>query len=878
MGIYKDTTKVLSIGLFSLVLAKSWAQDPEWAETWHARTSDPIPNTFFQAITNGKESLILGNKGEILLKQGNQFIKSRLPFDFGSVVDGAFVTDTWYVAANVSLPEEYSIYKSVDGIHWEKVYQHDSNITLFFATEIEREPYFHLNSHSGYYYSHDISDWTELHQFPGIGQRCFGGGTPYMFCWETSLISFFSLNDKIEIEFHDVYIGSNRPPIGQPGPEPEPEILHYTYERGRNWLRNTEKISEPIPQIGGLGYVYATSETLPSLNFRKLYEISLVDLDAFSNTSNILYSANKNDGNIYQYDPHSGWNLILDSELESSVFLKAFWIENGKLLALSNHSEVLEFDPESGIEDWSQIYSQPENESQDRTGFRNVIFSNGSYFAIKRSGLIYKSLTGEQWIPDTNPFFSISSENSPFRSASLHLAGNHLIAHDSISGDFALSSEGSNWSQFNAVNASSISWIQNKFVRVLDNESGTSELFTSVDGSQWTKRLEYERFEKNSRGRITSNGSFAVYNGGISYHTFLTFDGGINWFWNSENWRVKYAPTLNIFYRKTGDNQFEFTEDGRTWLPYSGGDDFLLELDLAYGWGSLVSIHKGQMIQSLENPSLQPGTMANLSTRSISENGENVQIGGFVIDGSQPKTLLIRGIGPGIEQYGVANYMSDPTIELYHDGQIIQSNDDWDDSEDASSIVQAAQQTGAFELKPGSTDAATLVTLDPGAYGFIVKGKEQGGVALAEMYDLDTTTGGLFNMSSRSLVRSGEEIAIGGLIVSGERPVRIIARGIGPGLASQGIENPLEDPVLEVYRNGEVFFSNNGLTDNSFENQKVLALSEAMNLIPAKKEDTALYLALPPGQYGFFLRSESSTEGVGLIEVYKVPQELANQN
>ena len=878
MSVYKDTIKALSMGLFPLVLAKSWAQDSEWAETWHARTSDQTPNTYFQAITNGKESLILGNKGEILLKQGNQFIKSRLPFDFGSVVDGAFVTDTWYVAANVSLPEEYSIYKSVDGIHWGKVYQHDSNITLFFATEIEGESYFHLDSSSGDFYSNNLFDWTEFYLFPVIGQQCFGAGSPFIFCWDTSLISFFSLNDRIEIEFHKVFQGSTKPPIGQPAPEPEPEILHFTFEGDKKWFRNMEPIEEPMPKIGSFSYMYAASEPLASLNFSKLYDISLVDSKVFKDASAILYSVNINNGNTYQYDPFSGWNLILDSDLESSIFIKAFWIENGKLLSLTNHSEVLEFDPKGEMEDWSQVYSQAENESQSQSEFRDAIFANGTFFAINRSGRIYRSLTGEQWIPDVSPFSNLPEVDTEVRLPNLYSAGNRLFARDSISRDFAWSLDGSNWSQLNASGASSISWIQNKFVRVLDNESGTSELFTSVDGNQWTKRFEHERVEKNSQGRIISNGSFAIYKGGYFYNVFATFDGGINWFWNSENWRIQYSPTLNFFYRITEEDRLEVTEDGRNWFPFTNKDQFLLELDLAYGWGSLVDIHKGQMIQSQENPSLQPGSMSNLSTRSVSEGGENVQIGGFVIDGNQPKTLLIRGIGPGIEQYGVANYMKDPSIELYRDGQIIQNNDDWDDGEQAQAIVQAASDIGAFELQPGSTDAAMLVTLAPGAYGFIIRGKQPQGIALAEIYDLDTVTEGLFNMSSRSLVRSGEEIAIGGLIVSGERPVRIIARGIGPGLASQGIENPLEDPVLEVYRNGELFFSNDGLTENTFDNQKVLALSEAMSLNPAQDEDTALYLALPPGFYGFFLRSESDAEGVGLLELFKVPQELANQN
>ncbi len=74
----------------------------------------------------------------------------------------------------------------------------------------------------------------------------------------------------------------------------------------------------------------------------------------------------------------------------------------------------------------------------------------------------------------------------------------------------------------------------------------------------------------------------------------------------------------------------------------------------------------------------EAATLSNLSARSFVQTGDNVMIGGFVVQGPGTKRVIIRAIGPELSQYGVPNTMADPTLEL-HDGTgaLIGRNDNW---------------------------------------------------------------------------------------------------------------------------------------------------------------------------------------------------------
>ncbi|MBS0633362.1 MAG: esterase-like activity of phytase family protein [Verrucomicrobia bacterium] len=133
-----------------------------------------------------------------------------------------------------------------------------------------------------------------------------------------------------------------------------------------------------------------------------------------------------------------------------------------------------------------------------------------------------------------------------------------------------------------------------------------------------------------------------------------------------------------------------------------------------------------------------PGRLLNLSSRAQTGTGENVHIGGFVVNGPKPKTLLIRGVGPALAGMGVTSPLADPSLRLYNAaGALVASNDNWGNATTAADIAAAAAQTGAFSLANDSKDAALLITLDPGAYSaHVFSAGGSSGISLLEVYEL----------------------------------------------------------------------------------------------------------------------------------------------
>ena len=71
-------------------------------------------------------------------------------------------------------------------------------------------------------------------------------------------------------------------------------------------------------------------------------------------------------------------------------------------------------------------------------------------------------------------------------------------------------------------------------------------------------------------------------------------------------------------------------------------------------------------------------TPANISTRAFVQTGDNVVIGGFFVEGLEPKSVMIRALGPELTQYGIPNALANPTLELYDGtGALIASNNNW---------------------------------------------------------------------------------------------------------------------------------------------------------------------------------------------------------
>jgi sugar lactone lactonase YvrE len=123
---------------------------------------------------------------------------------------------------------------------------------------------------------------------------------------------------------------------------------------------------------------------------------------------------------------------------------------------------------------------------------------------------------------------------------------------------------------------------------------------------------------------------------------------------------------------------------------------------------------------------------ANISTRGFVQSGDNVMIGGIIVKGTAPATVLFRAIGPTLAAASVPNSLQDPILELHNsNGDLMNSNDNW-----AESAEIEIEKTG---LAPAShLESAILSVLPTGAYTAVVRGKNgSAGAAVVEMYCLD---------------------------------------------------------------------------------------------------------------------------------------------
>ena len=268
------------------------------------------------------------------------------------------------------------------------------------------------------------------------------------------------------------------------------------------------------------------------------------------------------------------------------------------------------------------------------------------------------------------------------------------------------------------------------------------------------------------------------------------------------------------------------------------------------------------------------GRLINLSVRTTAGSGTDTLIVGFVVSGSGTRSLLVRGVGPTLGNFGVTGALDDPSITLFSGSSQIAANNDWGQAANAPAISSTASAVGAFPLPNGSRDAAWLNTaVGTGGYTVHVAGAGGAtGVALMEAYDAGgPATARLANVSARSAVGTGAGILIAGFVVN-ESPATVLVRGVGPGLAQFGVSGAMIDPQLQIFRDTELVADNNdwGASGNPSALATTAQVVGAFAL-PNGSRDAVLLVTLPPGAYTAQVSGVNGTTGIALVEVYEVP-------
>jgi mRNA-degrading endonuclease toxin of MazEF toxin-antitoxin module len=140
-----------------------------------------------------------------------------------------------------------------------------------------------------------------------------------------------------------------------------------------------------------------------------------------------------------------------------------------------------------------------------------------------------------------------------------------------------------------------------------------------------------------------------------------------------------------------------------------------------------------------EAPGTGTARLINVSARNQVGTGSDVLVAGFVIGGTGNKTLLIRGVGASLANFGLTGVLANPQLQIHRtpagqSPEIVASNDDWNND---ASITAVSNTLGAFALS-STADAAVLVTLSPGSYTATVSGvNDTTGIAIVEVYEVE---------------------------------------------------------------------------------------------------------------------------------------------
>ncbi len=237
----------------------------------------------------------------------------------------------------------------------------------------------------------------------------------------------------------------------------------------------------------------------------------------------------------------------------------------------------------------------------------------------------------------------------------------------------------------------------------------------------------------------------------------------------------------------------------------------------------------------------------------------------FTVSGSS-KSVLLRGVGPGLAQFTSSKTLPDPYVHLYSGSTLLGGNDNWGGT---SLLWSIFSRVGAYALTGYSKDAVYYTSLSTRTYAAIVNG-DYSGLAQAEIYDADISTspaGRFSKLSARALVGTGSGILTTGFVVEGDASIKLLVRAIGPSLT--GVTGVLNDPVLSLYKGGTLLKRNDNWGGAS-------TLASTFTQVGASSlgttsKDSAFVITLSPGVYSATITGTYSTVGVAQLEFYQVP-------
>ena len=243
--------------------------------------------------------------------------------------------------------------------------------------------------------------------------------------------------------------------------------------------------------------------------------------------------------------------------------------------------------------------------------------------------------------------------------------------------------------------------------------------------------------------------------------------------------------------------------------------------------------------------------------------GTDPMIAGFLITGTEPKTVLIRTQGPTLATLGLPGTLANPKIQVVG-ADFNAENSNWKTNTNAAAITA----TGMAPLN--DNEAALLLTLNPGAYTVLVRDEAggAGGLALVDAYESDSQPGHtrarLTALSARATIGSNEQVLIAGFAVEGKEPRRFLLRALGPTIGAMGVPATIADTNLRLYRGGTQVAANNDFAQDA-ESVTQFALTPAYR--PANSAESTLVVTLDPGVYTVIVDGPNGATGTALLDL-----------
>ncbi|MFT7685376.1 MAG: hypothetical protein ACI9FB_000719, partial [Candidatus Azotimanducaceae bacterium] len=128
----------------------------------------------------------------------------------------------------------------------------------------------------------------------------------------------------------------------------------------------------------------------------------------------------------------------------------------------------------------------------------------------------------------------------------------------------------------------------------------------------------------------------------------------------------------------------------------------------------------------------------------------------------------------------------------------------------------------------------------------------------------DTRLTRLQNIATRGFIGTGDQVLIGGLIISGQESKKVVIRAKGPSLAEAGVPNVLEDPELFLFSGANRIDENNNWRDH--QNMGSIPIE----LQPSDDREATISRELTPGAYTVIVTGVLMSSGIGIVEVFEI--------